>query len=355
MATELFRSYRLSIEAVTPLHVGGGEGRLVRDVDFIADRGQIYLIDPERVWQRIGEEQLRHWNASDFRLSELISPSDYAACARLIVPIQGHVEFGSGLLSHIHDVNGWPYLPGSSLKGALRSALLRAVDGPIDVAQIGHQRNKAGEMIEGSVWGKTPNTSMLRTLRIGDSQPVEPSTLRAVVVAVYSLRGSRLEPKGQGYRWSVLALPAGTRLEARLSIDQYTQAQTRFSTWPKALLDELPKRVRQAANELIASERAFFSEVELHAVSRFYDRLAGQAATDQESFYLPIGWGTGWLAKTLGPALRDTAGFAEIRTRFGLGRDGAPFPKSRRLVETAPDQPAEPVGWAKLTLRTEAK
>ncbi len=350
MASRLAQSYRLTIETLAPLHVGGGRGRLIRDVDFVEADGMAYLVDLEKLWQVVGDEQLAHWNEPEFRLSDLIEPADYSACAASVVPLAGHLETGTGLLDPIRDVSGRPYLPGSSIKGALRSALFRSVAGLVNFEQLGRSRSWAGQPAERAEFGSSPNRDLLRTLRVFDSTPVDPDALRAEVVAIYSLRGDRLLPKGQGFRWSVISFPTGTRLESAVSVDLWTlgTSSPRLDFREKAAwIAGLARRCREASDVLIGAERGFYAEVGQPALERFYRRLADRSASLSEGeFLLPIGWGTGWLAKTKGPALRDQPGFDDVRARFSLGRFGVPvFPKSRRLVESGPDRPDGPVGW----------
>ncbi len=352
MASALTRQLRVSIDTLSPLHVGDGRGQLVEDVDYVKGRDGVYLIDPARLWKHLGDEQLAHWNTSELRLSDVLRPSDYAACASAVITRVGHLESGTGLINQIADSRGRPYLPGSSLKGALRTALLRATGGPFNLGTVGPSRSWAGQTIERSYFGRDPNSDLLRTLHVADSEPLDPAQLQVVVVATYSLRGGRLQPKGQGYRLNVVAIPAGTRLETTLGLDTWTLSQDRLgfgarATWP----DELAARCNRASRALIDAERQFYAEVHQPALERFYADLSrSRVLASDHAFLLPVGWGTGWLAKTIGPDLRGLDGFEETRTRFSLGQPGAPFPKSRRLVETAPDRPIVPLGWTRITL-----
>jgi CRISPR-associated protein Csm5 len=357
MTSRLAQSYRLTLENLTPLHVGGGRGRLVHDVDFAIVGGTVYLIDLEKVWALVGDERLAHWNELDFRLSGLITAVDYPRCAASAVPVTGHLETAGGLLDQIRDAYGRPYLPGSSVKGAIRSALFRSVASQVDFASLGRSRSWAGQPWERATFGRSPNFDLLRTLRIADSVPLNPDELRAVVVAIYSLRSGRLAPKGPSYRLNVIAFPAGTRLECAVSVDRWTlqQRSQRLDFGDAARwIETLAEQCRQAADVLIRSERGFYAEVGQPAPERFYRRLADASASlGPGEFLLPIGWGTGWLAKAGGPALRDQEGFDEVRQRYHLGYSNMPFmpfPKSRRLVETAPDRPEIPVGWVKARL-----
>jgi CRISPR-associated protein Csm5 len=352
MSRPFSQRFRLQVTVLSPLHVSDGRGALVENVDFVRDRGEVILIDPSRLWEHLEPERVEDWSAVEFRLADLLTPQDCRACARAVVPCVGHVEAGTGLLEFIHDPAGRPFLPGSSLKGAIRTALLRVSGITLNPPDPGARRTEAGRALESAAFGRDPNHDLLRALRISDSEPLDPTVPRVFVIATYSLRGSRLDPKGKGYRLNVIALPPRTSLTMDLQVDHWTLGQAELGLAARTgWLERLAARCNQAARVVIEAERAFYTEVGCPALVRFYDQLArSRVLESSQSFLLPVGWGTGWLAKTIGPPLRDAPEFAEIRTRYHLGRTGAPFPKSRRLVESAPDQPEAPPGWVQVRL-----
>lgn len=336
---------------VTPVHVGDGRGRLVHDVDFVIDRGTLYLIDVQRLWTQLGEDRLASWNDDEFRLSQLLWPEEYPEFASAAFPLAGHLDTRGGLLNQIRDPRGRPYLPGSSVKGAIRGALLRASGGPFDLSRLGTSRGWTGQPLERAIFGPNPNRDLLRALRIADGPPLGGAELRVFVVGIYSLRGDRLLPKGPDYRLNVVALPAGLDLELAASIDRYALDRAALGG-QRAWLENLARYVGASSRALIDAERRFYAEVGQPGLATFYHHLARDATQlGPNEFFLPVGWGTGWLAKSIGPALRDAPGFDDLRQRFRLGRLEAPiFPKSRRLVETAADRPETPVGWIKVTV-----
>lgn len=355
----LTRLFRGTVEALTPLHVGDGRGPLMHDVDFAIDRGTIYLIDPARLWRHLDEVGLAEWAESVFRLSSFLKPADYPRLAAASFPIVGHLEAAGGLLNQLVDARGRPYLPGSSLKGALRSALLQVTDVPLDLAgamRESRSRNWLARPIERRAFGPNPNRDLWRALRVSDSAPTEPARLRAAVVGIYSLRGSRLVAKGISHRLNVVTLSPGTRLGFEIGLDEFALEQGRLGgAVEKDRLRDLARSCQAASRQLIAEERRFYAEAGPPGPARFYrDLLARTDTLEASRFFLPIGWGTGWLSKTIGPALREDPEFPELRQGFCLGYPEAPFPKSRRLVESTPDLADAPLGWAQITLEESA-
>lgn len=353
MADEQLRANRqATIEVLSPLHVGGGEGNLRLDFDFAFERGVVWVMDQEKVAERLTDEQLRH-GVPDVRLSRILRPKDYPSCTAYSLGVAGTVA--SEIVPFIKDVWGHPYLPGSSVKGALRTcvawAAAREGGGGVVPGQLGPNPKYAGSGWERGVFGASPNYDLMRSLLVDDAGSVPLEQMELASVSIYSLRGADLQPKGQGFRFSVEVLRSGTQLECRIGIDRYALSHPalRFSE-RGAWIDGLQQLCRVRASQLIAEEKAFYSRCRVRPLQQFYERLE-RVASDlgPGQFLLQMAWGTGWKAKTLGPALSEAPFFDEIRDRYRLGRPRAPFPKSRRVVERG-GTPSEPLGWVKVTL-----
>jgi hypothetical protein len=103
---------------------------------------------------------------------------------------------------------------------------------------------------------------------------------------------------------------------------------------------------------IIAHEIDFYTQYGQPAIAAWYRELAQMAvqALADGSVLMQFGWGTGWIAKTLGPDLLhpDRADdLAEVRETYWLGRKEVNlFPKSRRLVSR--DGTLLPLGWVRL-------
>lgn len=123
------------IETLSPLHVGSGDS-LRRDFDYLefsGDRDEpktIALMDHERILELIGPARVGEWvrhidtggSTMAFlrRFHKEFLPEDVGARLISYREQEEMVEFKP----MITDAQGHPYLPGSSLKGAIRTALL---------------------------------------------------------------------------------------------------------------------------------------------------------------------------------------------------------------------------------------
>ena len=132
--------YTLKVTTITPLHIGSGE-ELLNEYDFAVYNGQTWRINEAAL--------LEAQNADDPRLAERLArtppaqlldkPTDFrpgSPCFRYVVKgVPRSALAGAQVREQLKDTFDRPYLPGSSLKGALRTALAwhawaGAVSGP---------------------------------------------------------------------------------------------------------------------------------------------------------------------------------------------------------------------------------
>jgi len=277
----------------------------------------------------------------------------------------------------IKNVRDQLYIPGSSLKGALRSAL--AWDLALNVTStafqlIGQRSAKASDdQIEQAIfWGqdqqKMNNTArdVLRTLHIGDSTPaqVDPELL---AVRMYRSNSVTMPV-------AIEAIPTGTTFSATLQVERYAfenakaQAILDFGSWQQQLSpDALTATCRRRAAALITGELGYYARFsDAGEVSRFYSDLQARLEhLPTNTFLLPVGWGAGWRSKTLDDRLRvgdaREAAFVQAVQRFKLKkhkseqfRSGGSFPDTRKVVLHG-DRLWRPLGWVEVAIGEERR
>ncbi|MFV9505486.1 MAG: type III-A CRISPR-associated RAMP protein Csm5 [Oscillochloridaceae bacterium umkhey_bin13] len=349
---------RLAVTTVTPLHIGAGGSDMLDDLDYVSAE-RVYVIDHERMLAGLSSERLRLAEQAA-PLRQLLGPEERQRYARYSLPNptgQGRVP---RMLGQVKDVFGRPYLPGSSLKGAIRTALawalLRARDQPIGRGDLGYNPRFADDPLMSGLLGRNPYYDLLRTMQVADSAPAAPEqSLDLLQVALYSLRRDRLTPKGEGWAFFVEALRPGVELRLSLRLDDFLLApeqarQVELEGYETGLRGWLG-HCQAFSAKVIAYEQSFYADYGPPALAAFYDDLAVQAEgleAGREAL-LQLAWGAGWLSKTVGTALTADE-LAMVRSQFRLGRNGVDeFPKSRRLVERG-GGPSAPLGWVRLRL-----
>lgn len=374
--------YTATIELLSPMHIGTGTS-LLEGVDWIEDGGWVYIADQNRLLEAVlkraqteGRDEatviqiITGMSLSDLRDAGWLTRDDFRQDSRLFrYRLRGEPAMNQ-IAEQIKDVYGQPYLPGSSLKGALRTvlAVIGASRLKTDLTRAGRSRSWAAQPIERDIFGRDPNHDLLRALQVGDSAPVDATELRLERVNVFPTAQQTGSGRGQGLDVDIEALRNGSTLTTTIKIDgtlfgdgtpfgQKVESELRFGK-RRAWLLELPKRARRWAGRRMVAEADFFEKKPGgEAASAFYRRLAViWDRLKENEFLLQVGWGTGWPSKTFGHLLqRDSNAFERLVRDYRLSpqdkrrKAGQPFPKSRKLVHRG-DGPAEPLGWVKVTL-----
>jgi CRISPR-associated protein Csm5 len=382
-------NYDVTITTLTPLHIGTGT-ELLNDYDFIVDRdrGKTYRLNVDAVFDYVLPDEPGKFNQALLKQSptKLIKVDDLKRHPELATYIlSGHPQpksVGAGRIKEqVKDVRGKLYLPGSSLKGALRTAIARSIAGSDNIKpklQVKTTKNQRGRVnpkqaddwIERTIFrverdqiarGRNEmNYDILRALQVADSRPVEVSPL---LINVRIVKGNQLESPVD-----VEAVPPNTTFETTIHTEKFLyQDQADKLGWDKERtkwLYNLPIAGRNVAVKRFAQEIAYFTDVGLTDLVRVYKVWQSELSSMRGSndFFLQLGWGGGWENKTLGQALLapDEQDFADLRDTFDLGRPprskdwrakpGTTFPSSRRLVVNNQNRPVAPLGWVKVTV-----
>jgi CRISPR type III-A-associated RAMP protein Csm5 len=123
----------VEITTLTPVHVGSG-ATLQNQSEYLhfSHEGVIAIVDPEKVFAIVGEQGLDSWTASITRGEDLLNylkqrkknlkPEDVAT---RILPLTGERPGKQVFLrEHMRTGTGQVLVPGTSIKGAIRTAVL---------------------------------------------------------------------------------------------------------------------------------------------------------------------------------------------------------------------------------------
>ena len=119
------------IRIVTPVHIGGPqEKHLMRGLDYLVNSGKVYFLDEKKIIAKTGI--LNYSNAlANNQLTRLLNNQGInlnEVSAQATTNIVG--EIGTDIKTNIKDpLTGRPIIPGSSLKGSLRSVLYKYAGG----------------------------------------------------------------------------------------------------------------------------------------------------------------------------------------------------------------------------------
>lgn len=369
-----YTRYKVTLSAITPLHIGSGVD-LLNDYDYAIRGGYTWRINENTLLdaQDVDDPQIAAQLAQTPPV-QLLRAEDFKPGGRYIrYRVQGAPRAtgpGAQVKEQIKTVEDQPYIPGTSLKGALRTAIAWnawAQKGMKPARKdLGRSRQWAGSQYERSIFGKNPNYDFMRALQVGDSNPVSAEQLLLANIRTLNRGGSLTVPI------EIEAIRPNTPFTLEMKFDQAL-----YSDWARKngfhlagenWLSNLAQAVQAHARQRIKEELSWLQEIRgADALRSFYDRL-GRAGLKDNQCILQVGWGTGWEDKTFGSHLKSDPSFMEEILKspreggFGLARgrrrQGDPFPKSRRVVVSVArvasgdisETAVRPLGWVLLEL-----
>lgn len=355
----------VEIEALSPLHIGTG-AELMLGYDLVPHRGRTYRVNEDGLLDAMlvrAEEKgtdVLNRVLMGRPAAELLDISDFDNPALFRYVLAGEPAKREGKIpEQIKDVYDRPYLPGSSLKGALRTLLAWGIYTRIgrkpDLGQLGPRAKYAAHPLEQELFGRDANLDFLRALQVQDSAPLaEDGALRLEQVQVYP-GGTPVE---------VEAVRAGAVFHLTVAVDEYgfQEKAARQLGWQgkRAWLGQLVTLGKEYARKRLLTEVAFFkAHGSPQRTLGFYAALVKQVVEGEmaeDEFLLQVGWGTGWESKTLGSGLlrQDDVAFERMLRDYRMTKErnrqpSDPFPKSRTLALRG-GEPALPLGWVRVKL-----
>lgn len=157
----------------TAIHIGDGY-ELQYGFDFLADGEDVYVLDIDRLVGSMGEAEdldTKEMKAlldaiSNGKLVKYIDENDidlYSISSRVIDNCYNYEFKATNIIkSQIHDAFGRPYIPGSSIKGAIRTAIVATM------AQGKDKKPYNLRNIEQNLCGHI-NSDFFRFIRVGDA------------------------------------------------------------------------------------------------------------------------------------------------------------------------------------------
>lgn len=127
------QNYDIKIKTLSPIHIGAGiDKNWQRAADFVHTNGRIYVLDQRKVWLGLDDRQQQKY-------VDWLGSGRFAEVERLIVDTLNLENISTNIFEYDGRLqsreiktlmrNGLnePYIPGSSIKGAMASALLNFI------------------------------------------------------------------------------------------------------------------------------------------------------------------------------------------------------------------------------------
>lgn len=364
---------KVALKTLTPVHIGSGT-ELQGNFEFLyfPQERKAVVIDERKVLAILGEEQLNHWiSVIEERGSLLdllqqrrpnLKPADVAYRE---MPVQhSGLSKTTVLREQIHTGAGIPFLPGSSLKGALRTAIWAhsIYQEPEKVQQLDNLGVRGGERFRFSdqtlgrqIFGNDPNHDIFRLLLIGDAHFNRTACYKTEVVNLGN-DDWHIKPNITQF---VEAIPAGEKAVFDLHQPESLIKQAEKTQYfnPRAELlrpEQLFPLVNQHTRRLVQNEINYWRDDQgdpeiLGSYLEDLDNILAQIDTaDVRDCILRLGWGTGFRSMTGAwhILMTDADFYRLVRSMRPRHDEEIVFPKTTRFVAGG-----MPMGFVKLSIQ----
>jgi CRISPR type III-A-associated RAMP protein Csm5 len=279
------------------------------------------------------------------------------------------------LKEHIHNGMGLPYIPGSSIKGAIRTAILASLANTVrdKERKIDNRKTdfKTGELekpstknikaskVEHGLFGRDPNSDVFRFIQVGDAYFEEESEIATRLVNL-NIRHSEddLMDTKKSQLVEAIGVEAESEFQLKIAKEYYDFAKPKFGELgelPVSNISDLFNLINVHTKKLVEEEIAYWKDIDKSGGEDYVDEM--QTILDKingckngKSCILRIGHASGWKFITGAWTEKLTNFFRDVvvpasrpNNRNYVEYD---FPKTRRL-----DEESYVLGFVKLTIK----
>jgi CRISPR type III-A-associated RAMP protein Csm5 len=361
---------KCTLKVITPVHIG--TGLKYGPQEFYTGKGKsgerklkiFSRVDTTKLYSKLDEktreEFLHNLATPEFDLNGFLKGSPVAKkAARESVRYRGVLRTKSDHIKEVSEhikTSDELYIPGSSIKGSIRTALLYGNLRDLDldrisdrISRVAHRRKPNFQNFINGFLASEPRDaakkSLMRFLQVTDTSTVKIPYLHEMkVLNVKVLNDGR---RSVGYKSFPLYIECIPKVELEFEIKfTYNRIYDDLGLGDlKKLLD--PEKIKEFlhrfSKDYIEHEIEFASKYNIGTLKEFYEEL--QEKNSSESPLIRIGYGSGFLATTI--ALRfkeeDPSTYDSIRKLAGRRTYQYEFPKTRKLINGR-----TPPGWVKV-------
>lgn len=377
----VFETIECKLITKSPIHIGSHEQQITR-YEFVTEGNNLYPISDERLALFLQRKNLIteycaeiEREGSRFVMAEFLKKKAVKPTSEELLELSagrklrviGDVNQIQEYKPFIRDAFNNPFIPGSSIKGVLRTAVLYKIlkslkrDNPSKFKN--EIENKIEQMINQDPQGKNkkeffswaekrflqgfnllhkreqPNTDWFRIFKVSDAYSYEKVNTVLLPVSILKKEATwtyKYESEGKKTRLWIECIPEGVEFKFKINIDKNLINEFYKGTdnlnLPRSTT-ELLETLRDWAQDLVEFEKNFFSN---HALKLWYERNPSN---------FRIGAGSGMISTTM-IMLFDEKLRVKIRDYSGGPNPSSTAPKSRKVHER--DNTNTPLGWCLL-------
>ena len=374
----IFEKQKLRLTNKSPVHIGSVEQKIT-PFEYIEHKRYVYHLSEEKLSEFLLSTKLLNLylnrvqnEGHRFRIHAFLKEHNISLSENKLLHLSNSrkAKLKTNALElteyrpFIRDAFNKVYIPGTSVKGAIRTAILyhslkefktknpagfsAQVEQRI-IKDINERKNKkfffqwaSKKWLEGFVLGNkagSPNTDWLRMLHVSDAYPVSP--IETIVIPINILKKEntwtyKKERSGKSTTIWVEAVLENTEFEFEVLWDNKLLEEFRRANNKISLPDNLAnvlQVVSDCSKDVFNFEKNFLKDSQLQ---NWYNK---------NSANFRIGFGSGMISTTIA-ILLDPETRKKIRNYAGLNRGNDIAPKSKRVWNN--NNTLIPLGWAVL-------
>ena len=314
---------KATLTTLTPVHIGSGV-TYNRNIDFIQSGNQIGIIDDEKILDLIGQDNIHQWtNAIDSggnALMQLLRQRGFkeenvADYSKRVCKLVDTDTKSQQLKEQFRTSLKGPCIPGSSIKGALKTTIWNnLVENKLDSISPSQLKNNFGKWndksIDNVLFGKDATEKSTRFLKVGDVN-FEDTETSIYEMSVLNIRGNQWEPKDGSLLFEVIPTGSEARFEMSLNKDYLKlNHATNKTIWDKVDtrifedIQRLTATVNQQTKSILKWEYDDLKDENLNTGKKMlliYDAVYSKIKTAKPNeMFLRIGANSGWKFTTGG-------------------------------------------------------
>lgn len=354
---------KLILETISPIHIGSGDN--YSSAEFLSMGNTIHRMDINKIYNLLSENEkevfVEYLEDQYFKLDDFFRGKNISIPESKLYSLERKGQIPREIKEHVKTgIKG--YLPGSSLKGAIKTAAMNAFMDKKKIEKIGEifdnpdarRRNwEIQRFIEDifSSGGKQSSYSdFMRFVQISDFIPVN----RLCVSEVKSLevddsinRWYWYQRNGKIVQSFLETIGIGEKLEGEIHFTYNDDVHHSLGLKGNAEilnLEEIKCFIKNFSAEIIKHEISFAKKYDINFLLDFYRRLV--KLNTPESPVIKLGHGVGYLGTTVGLEIKkqDHEVFEQVRLSLRGRSYEFEYPKTRRIAI----EENMPMGWCRI-------
>ncbi len=387
MAGSFLKTYKLVVQTLSPIHIGSG--RKLTQTDFVMQKDRsICVIDDTKLFDWISTQpnserlaleladSIKSQKFNEFFRDHLSKQLPEITAYTISFP---YLQKPREITSFIRTAASQPYMPASSIKGVLRSALLRGK--MLGDSQLRHQAAQAIAQGASMDKPKTQSDFIQAMVMVSmDNAQKQSKWSNYDINRLLAIRDAPVPPRLNVFKVQILSVTRGGTLSYKQKTDSENQMELYIEAIPtgqrwgheivwlthllsreasqlgfdkmEEMMAFLPEYCRHASVNLLEQEYEFYKRHQHADLAQWFEGTLNRLnEANQEVFILPLGWGSGYDAKTITDLLGEKV-FKRVVDTYantaGLGKPGrnrhaewlgpADSPKSRKVVVHSDDK-----------------